>query len=380
VAVTRKVLHIIDTPNLSGPGKTIVNSCLFTDRTLYEKQVAAFSHIGQNQFIEHARKRGIPASEIQERFWWLPGPLSNLAVWSQLRSLVKRESIDLIHTHGYKSDVLGYLAGHGSKAKLVTTQHGFIRNTLLGRLYNRLAIMAAMHMDRVIAVSHNMRDTLRDAGVPEHKLVVIHNAIVVSSYPPSLPSEAVLERHSIRACSPIISCIGRLSPEKGQDILCQAIISLSHEFPSICLMLIGTGPDLEVLKERYGKHSRHIVFVGHASDVREYLSVTDIHVLPSFTEGLPNVVLEAGCMGIPTVATSVGGTPECLIDGVTGILVPPGSASILAETISRLHRGKAMRQKLGAEASCFVRKKFSFENRVNNIMALYEELFAFHPD
>ncbi len=373
--MTRKILHIIDTPNLSGPGKTIVNSCLFTDRTLYEKQVAAFSHMGQNEFIEHARKRGIPTSEIQERFWWLPGPLSNLAVWSQLRSLVKRESIDLIHTHGYKSDVLGYLAGQGLMVKSVTTQHGFIGNTLLGRLYNRLAIMAAMRMDRVIAVSYRMRDTLRDAGVPEHKLVVIHNAIVVSNYPPSPASEAVLDRHSIKSRTPIISCIGRLSREKGQDILCQAIIGLLHKFPSICLMLIGTGPDLEVLKERYGKHSRHIVFVGHVSDIREYLSVTDIHVLPSFTEGLPNVVLEAGCMGIPTVATSVGGTPECLLDGVTGLLVPAGHSSKLAEAISLVASQKGVRESLGAKAASFVREQFSFERRIQKVNALYDELF-----
>jgi glycosyltransferase involved in cell wall biosynthesis len=230
-------------------------------------------------------------------------------------------------------------------------------------------------MDKVIAVSNKMRDTLRSLGVPDEKLVVIHNAIVVADYPACVRSESVLERHSLRGRTPILGCIGRLSREKGQDILCEAIVKLSEKIPSACLLLIGSGPEQGVLQEKYRRYSDRIIFVGHVTNVRDYLSVIDLHVLPSLTEGLPNVVLEAACMGIPTVATAVGGTPECVVDGETGILVPPGDSTQLTEAILRVVSDDELKKTLGLNAARYVTEQFSFEHRVAKITSLYDGLF-----
>lgn len=378
MTMARKVLHLIDTSDLSGPGKTIVNSCRFTNGHAYVELVAAFSYIGKNGFIEYARDQGIQGFEICERYWWLPGSLSNLAVVCQLRSLMRKERIDLLHSHGFKADVLGQIAVLGTTVRTITTQHGFIGNTKSARLYNRLAVLASKRMDKVIAVSIKMRDTLRSLGVPDKKLVVIHNAIVVADYPPRVRSESVLERHGLKGRRPILGCIGRLSREKGQGVLCEALVKLSEKIPSACLLLIGSGPEQGVLREKYRRYSDRIIFVGHVKNVHDYLSVIDLHVLPSFTEGLPNVVLEAACMGIPTVATAVGGTPECVIDGKTGILVPPGDSDRLAEAILRVVSDDAMRKTLGLNAARFIQEQFSFEHRVARIISVYDEIFEGH--
>lgn len=375
MAMMRKVLHLIDTPDLSGPGKTIINSCRFTSGYAYEKVVAAFSSTGKNEFIEYARRQGVRGFEIRERFWWLPGPLSYLGVVCQLRSLMKNEGVDLLHSHGFKADVLGRIAVMGTNVRMVTTQHGFINNTKLSMLYNRLAVFASKRMDMVIAVSVKMRETLQSLGVPDKKLVVIHNAIVVADYPPRGRSERVLEHLGINGRAPVLGCVGRLSREKGQDVLCEAFIRLSEKIPSACLLLIGSGPEQVMLQEKYKRYTDRIIFVGHVKNVRDYLSVMDLHVLPSFTEGLPNVVLEAACMGIPTVATAVGGTPECVVDGETGILVPAGDPVQLAEAILRVTGDEEMRKKLGLNAARYVRQRFSFEHRVKKIISLYDEIF-----
>lgn len=375
MTMTRRVLHLIDTAVLSGPGKTIVNSCRFSRGSEYEKLIAAFSHTGKNEFVEYAKQQGVRGFEIRERFWWLPGPLSSVAVIWLLRSLLRRERVGLLHSHGFKADVLGRISVIGMNIRMVTTQHGFINNTNHARLYNWLAVQASKRMDKVIAVSNKMRETLRNFGVSDEKLAVIHNAIVVEDYLPRVKSESVLERHGLEGCTPILGCVGRLSQEKGQSVLCAAVVSLLERLPSLCLLLIGSGPQQEGLQEKYKQYAKQIIFVGQVKDVREYFSVMDLHILPSFTEGLPNVVLEASCMGIPTVATAVGGTPECLVDGETGILVPSGDSVRLAEAIWQVVHKEERRVKFGLEAAKFVRERFGFEDRATRMIALYEEVF-----
>lgn len=370
-----KILHLIDTATVSGPGKTIINSCRFADPERFEKHVAAFSHAGRNQYLAYVREQGIVAHELCERYWWLPGILSHVAVVFALRSLLRKEQFDLLHAHGFKSDVLGFFATRGLNVRMVTTQHGFICNTIAARLYNRLAIAVSRRMDRVVAVSEKLRDRLVVSGVPESKVRVIHNAIVTEDYPPRAASVTVTVQHQLEGGHPILCSIGRLSPEKGQDVLCRAVAKLLGQFPSLRLVFVGAGPDLEKLQETYRIHSRNILFVGHVSDIRPYLSVADLHVLPSYTEGLPNVVLEAACMGIPTVATAVGGTPECVRDGETGILVQAGDANQLADAIRSLVSNEQRRKNLGANAISFVQENYGFDRRVRKMAALYEELF-----
>lgn len=370
-----KILHLIDTATVSGPGKTIINSCRFADPERFEKHVAAFSHAGRNQYLAYVRERGIVSHELCERYWWLPGILSHAAVVFALRSLLRKEQFDLLHAHGFKSDVLGFFATRGLNIRMVTTQHGFICNTIAARLYNWLAIAVSKRMDRVVAVSEKMRDRLVASGVPESKIRVIHNAIVPEDYPQSAASVMIMKQYQLEGRHPILCSIGRLSPEKGQDVLCRAVGKLIGQFPSLCLLLVGVGPDLGRLQEAYRAYSRNILFVGHVSDIRLYLSVADLHVLPSYTEGLPNVVLEAACMGIPTVATAVGGTPECVRDGETGILVQAGDADQLADAIRSLVSNEQRRKNLGANAISFVQEKYGFDRRVRKMAALYEELF-----
>jgi glycosyltransferase involved in cell wall biosynthesis len=375
MAMTRKVLHLIDTPDLSGPGKTIVNSCRLSKGRGYEKVVAVFAGDGENTFLRYVREKGIRGYGIRERYKLLPGPLANIAVVADLRALLREEKVDILHAHGFKGDVLGSIAAIGTGIRMVTTQHGFINNTTSARVYNRLSMLVSKRMDRVIAVSEKMRYTLLDAGIAPGKTVVVHNAIVVDDYLPLVPSEMILDRCNLRGVGPVIGCIGRLSREKGHDVLCQAFISVCERHPSARLLIVGSGPEMGRLQEKYRRYSRQIIFVGHVTNVHEYISVMDLNVLPSFTEGLPNVVLETACMQVPSVATSVGGTPECIIDGVTGILVPPGDQNRLSQAILNVVGDDGLRKSLGQGARRFVLEQFSFEQRVNKVIALYDGIF-----
>jgi glycosyltransferase involved in cell wall biosynthesis len=213
-------------------------------------------------------------------------------------------------------------------------------------------------------------------GVPAGKIVTIRNAIVSEDYALRDRDPGLLERLHLAGRTPIIGCIGRISPEKGQKVLCDAFMEIRERFPKACLVFVGQGPGLEDLKDRYGGDGEGIVFAGHQADVKPFVSAFDLHVLPSYTEGLPNVVLETGCMGVVTVGTAVGGTPECIIDGVTGLLVPPGRADELARAVTRVLGDEKLKGLLERNVVEFVMKEFDFRKRVEKMLGLYDELLA----
>jgi len=370
-------MHLLDADHLSGPAKTVLNSCRFTENGRYVKSVAVFDQGGKNRYVEDLVGRGVRVFGIEERksrsvskFYSL---FKNIGA---VRRLILEQRVDLVHTHGYKADVIGYLASKMTGRKIVTTQHGYIENSAQAIFYRWLAIATAKRMDRVIAVSDAMRNRLMGYGVPAEKVVTIRNAIVSEDYASRGRDRELLERLHLVGRTPIIGCIGRISPEKGQRDLCDAFREVRKRYPKACLVFVGKGPELEDLKSRYGGYEEAIVFVGHQADVKSFVSIFDLHVLPSYTEGLPNVVLETGCMGVVTVGTAVGGTPECIIDRVTGLLVQPGRADELARAITLVLGDEDLKGKLERNAMEFVKKEFNFRKRVEKMMGLYDVLWT----
>jgi glycosyltransferase involved in cell wall biosynthesis len=370
-------MHLLDAGDLSGPAKTVLNSCRFTDNERYSKSVVVFGQGGRNRYAEDLVGRGMRVFVIEDgnssRFGKIHTYIKNIC---EIRRLILKYQVDLVHAHGYKADVLGYPASKMTGRKIVTTQHGYIENSAKAIFYRRLAIAAAKRMDRVIAVSDGMKSRLMEYGVPAEKIVTIRNAIVSEDYAERERDLDLLERLHLAGRTPIIGCIGRISPEKGQRVLCDAFMEIRKRYPKACLVFVGKGPELEELKSRYGGDGEGIVFAGHQADVKPFVSVFDLHVLPSYTEGLPNVVLETGCMGVVTVGTAVGGTPECIIDGVTGLLVRPGRVDELARAITLVLGDENLKGELERNVMDFVMKEFDFRKRVEKMLGLYDELLT----
>ena len=167
--------------------------------------------------------------------------------------------------------------------------------------------------------------------------------------------------------------MARLEPQKGHRILLQALSLLRAEFPNIRLICLGTG----ALKDELTKIARDlgleniVRFVGFRSNVGDWLAAVDIGVLPSFYEGLPLTAVETLAAGIPLVATAVDGTPEVVIDGETGHLVPPGDPAAMAEAIGRLARQPELRRKFGLAGRDRVLKRFRIQRQVKQTSDLY---------
>jgi glycosyltransferase involved in cell wall biosynthesis len=242
--------------------------------------------------------------------------------------------------------------------------------------------MILRRMDAVVCVSKAQAEKVLAAGVAESKCIVIRNAIGEEAFVGAdAEKRAEMERWFARPPRWIIGAAGRLSPEKGFGVFAQTAQLVLRERPDAGFVLFGDGPlrsELEQMISTKGLRDR-FVFAGFRDDLSPWLPNLDLHVMSSFTEGLPVILLEASAAGITTVATNVGGIPEVIEDGKSGFLVSPGDASSLARQIVRLIDESGLRQSMGDTARETVRRYFSFANMSRAYHDLFRGLIGFAP-
>jgi glycosyltransferase involved in cell wall biosynthesis len=370
-----EVLHLIDTYRTGGPGKTIINSAKYIDRTRYRVHVGAYTNAraGHDEFASAVRGAGIPFLDLRETRRVQPEH-----VW-QIRRYIRDEGIRIVHAHGYRTDVMGYLATRGLRGVgLLTTHHGWIRNTVKQERVARFAQWLCRRFDAVEVVSSRLLDevapSLREAG----RAVVVHNAIVPDDYRRDGHRDRVRASLGVTADALVLGTIGRFSPEKGCIDLVEAFTIVAREHARAHLVVIGEGPLAGELQRRIASAglTTRVSFVPHQSRVQPYYEALDLLVSPSHTEGISNVILEAMTFGVPVVATAVGGTPEIIVDGKSGVLVPAREPATLAGAISRLLADDGERQRLSAGGRARIDEAFTFDVRMRREEALYESLLA----
>jgi glycosyltransferase involved in cell wall biosynthesis len=174
----------------------------------------------------------------------------------------------------------------------------------------------------------------------------------------------------------LIGAVGRLSPEKGFDLLVRALAGLRQRGVNTALLLVGEGEQKRPLEElAAGLGCReHLHLAGFHADIRPFYEAMDLFVLSSLREGLPNVVLEAMAMEVPVAATRIAGVPRVIEDGCNGLLINPGSVEELTGAIARLIREGDLRGRLATQGRRTVEERYSFARRMQKIAALYDEL------
>lgn len=270
--------------------------------------------------------------------------------WRQVREVaaaLRTRRIDVLHTHGYRTDVTGYLAARLAHVPIVATVHGWIANSPKAHLYHYLQKQALRRFDHVIAVSDAIAAELIRCGVPRPRLCKITNAVQLPDAPPE--GNGLLRRElGLPPQAKLVGTLGRLSREKGLAYFLEAAAMLQADFPEALFVVVGEGrerPALERQAERLGLGGR-VRFYGYRRDIEHVYPALDLYVLPSLTEGLPMSLLEAISYGVPFVATAVGEIPVLLGEAAGGGLVAPGNAAALARAMgAALSDPEAARQK-----------------------------------
>jgi glycosyltransferase involved in cell wall biosynthesis len=235
--------------------------------------------------------------------------------------------------------------------------------------------------DRVLVVSGRVREQLLASGMPPARVTLVHNAIVVENYRRTGRADVLEGLVGRPVAPPVAVTIGRLSAEKGHRDFVTAMGLARDRGAMISAVLVGDGPErarLETQVRELGLADR-VHFTGYIQSPERVLEDVDLMVLPSYTEGLPNVVLEALMMEVPVLATRVGGTPEIVTDGESGRLVEPGRPEALAEQIVAFLHDRAGWRAMARRGQAHVRAHFDFQARTRHLERIYTELVAGRP-
>ena len=228
----------------------------------------------------------------------------------------------------------------------------------------------------MITVSPLLFDVIKKRRGIKKDTSLVLNAVDKNEIAGGNGSLNIAEKLNISSDDFVIGVIGRLSKEKGQEFLLEAISLCKHECPDLKLLVVGDGPDREILSALSIKLNleNNVIFCGHQKDMKSFYKIINLLVLPSLSEGLPNVVLEAMSMGVPVLSTKVGGVGEIITDRENGWLVKPGDSKELANKIQNLYLNRNTLADYGKVAENSLEPKFCPKRRAEKILDTYFKL------
>ena len=363
-----KILQLIPTLDRSGAEKQMVLLAAGLPRDQFTVEVATLTRLGPLE--QDLRAAGIPIHQIAKR-----GKLDVLAL-RRLTRLMKAGNYDIVHTWIFAAHTYGRIAAHRARVPVVVSSEMAV-DLWKTKAHLRIDRWLARWTDRIIGNSQAVVDFYAQAGIPPEKLGRIYSGIGAEDEPLPNPEQTRAEL-GISTEAPVILFAGRLAPQKGLKDLIDALDLLQHVQPGTVTLIAGDGPLRLALESRARSfellQTGRIRFLGHREDVPALLAASDLLVLPSYYEGLPNVVLEAMNQGKPVVATDAPGTNELVVDNETGLLVPMGQPKALAKALRDLVRDPERRQTLGAGGRAHLRPQFGLDTMIQEHVRLYEDL------
>ena len=359
-----KVLHLIASNFLGGPERQILGHAAAVSPQV-ELTIGGFVEGGRpNELLARARELGRRTFALHAPHAWSSGQVVSL------RRYLVSSGTQILCAHGYRAIIIGLMATRLSECRVLAFPRGWTAENLKVRACYALAGCLMRFADRVVAVSEAQAGDLQKRfRLPGSKVTTVHNAMNAADHDPPLPLIGLRVEFGIPAEIPLVTCIGRLSPEKGQRYLLEAISQLRGP----ALLLVGDGPERARLASAISSLglSGRAAITGWRKDVSRFLSEADLVVLPSLSEGLPNVLLEAAAAGRARVATAVGGVPEVLEDGVSGLLVPAADVTALREAIALCCSSPELRRRFGDAGRQLVEERFRFDSQARKLEALY---------
>jgi glycosyltransferase involved in cell wall biosynthesis len=364
-----KVLQLISSGGYYGAENMLLNLCASQEKSGCENSLLLFYnvHVPNVEFYERARRRGLSVRMVH---------CKGRADWRAVRQIeeyIQEDAVDLVHTHGYKADLYGYLAAWRCHKPVVATCHNWVGGTAALGIYNHLDRMALKKFNALAAVSDAVAQRLLAFGVPTEKIKTIANGIDVTAFERAQPLPLLKDEGSI-----VVGVVARLDLQKGFEYLLRAARELCKMFPGLKIVIAGEGPDrsaIEEMIEQYGLQSS-VVLAGQQSNMPAVYAAMDIFVLPSLNEGLPMTVLEAMAASKPVIATRVGAIPSVIRDGENGLLVVPKDTEGLRNAVASLLNDPARRRRLGDQAHAWVSQNYTSEAMALKYREMYEEVLG----
>ena len=362
-----RVVEVLATGTNGGAQEHVFGLLTRIDASRYDVHVVSLS---QGSSVRKLERHGIAVTVIDE-------PDDAIATGA-LAALLGDLRPEIVHNHMYRAELVG------TRAAIALGEVGRVRPYVVSTVHSsrvraeedrqQLRILTP-RMDRLIAVSRSIVEKLRHEGRDTAPISLIHNGVDLERYDHQGPCCTLREEYGLPAEGPIVGVVARLEPEKGHPTLLEAWTSVAAAVPDATLMIVGEGSRraaLEAMAAELGVADR-VVFTGRRDDVPAVTAALDVAVLPSYREALGLTVLEAMALSRPVVASEVGGIPEMIEDGRTGLLVPPRDPDALAAAIIRLLRDHPLADTLGRNGHDMVHERFCIELMVRAVEAIYDD-------
>ena len=366
------VFHLITELDRGGAQMALYRLLAYRQNGRFHPHVICLYN-GDKVVAQQIQQLGIPVTDLG-----LSAPWRLDTLWRLYRFL-RQERPFILHTWMFHANIPGRILGRLTRIPVIISsertmgQEGRVR-----RLLNRLT---GWLPDRIICVSQQVADfAAQEIGLPPAKLTVIRNGIDMAQFADLPDQQTARAVFGLPKQGKIVAAIGRPRPVKGFSYLLEAFAQIAANQPDLYLLFVGDGPDKRPLQTAAQQLpiADRVIFLGDQQEIPRLLAALDMLVLPSLWEGLPNVVLEAMAAGLPVVATAVGGTPELVVEGETGLLVPPRDPAALAQAILTLLNDPELARRLGKNGRYRATTQFTIQQMVQQTENLYQQLIGTH--
>ena len=367
-----RVLHFICSTGFYGAEKWILALANNIDRNEIDSELVVTSEAeSQDLKISAAfRDMQLPAHELR-----MSGRF-DIRVVHSLVKLIRERNIDILHTHGYKSDIVGIMAAKIARIKSICTPHGF-ENTDDWKLrqFISLGCRTFRYFDLVVPLSRQLCEDSRKFGVAESKLVYIRNGVDLSPINYRLPSA---NRASSGQAEKVrtIGFIGQLIYRKNVADLLDVFNTIAEESPDVKLVLLGDGDARTDYEEHAAQltHRDRIHFAGYQSNPLDHLATYDMFVMTSTLEGIPRCLMESMAMGVPVASYDIAGVDQLIEHGKTGMLAPLGDKDALVACWRELLWNSELADEISQNAANYINEKFSAKRMAVEYTEVYTKL------
>jgi glycosyltransferase involved in cell wall biosynthesis len=378
-----RVAAIMEAHTLTGPAKNLIQFAVrarIPDGVHAPAEISILTFVRNsdasakptNAFVEAARQKDIPVIIVPERHRF------DREVAKRLAAAIEQTGADIVQTHGIKGHFFLRRRNVRNGLPWLAFHHGYTTENAKVRLYNQLNRWSLPAADRVITVCQPFAKELIRSGVQATRLHVLPNSIDVTPRASTTDMETIAKQLGIAPNDRVLLAVGRFSSEKGHPDLLRAFGILRKHMPDLPLklVLVGDGVDrqkLEHLVDFLGLRD-HVVFAGHHGDVQPFYARAEVFVLPSHSEGSPNVLLEAMEAGVPIVATAVGGVPDTVENLRSALLVAPRNPHALADALGRLVAEPEFASTLSQAAAAAIAERFRPDHYRKTLLGIYADL------
>ncbi len=365
-----KILHLRASNFYGGPERQIHFHAKKAKESNLDITICSFSENGQQPDFLNV----IAADNLKTHTFKVKNAYDFTAV-KTLKDYLIKNNIDIVCSHDYRSHLIAYLSLRKLNKKWVTFSRGWTAENFKIKLYHTIEKFIVRFADKIVAVSGGQKKRLEKLFINPDKILVAHNAIDPAAFDTLDPINLQL-KYKFPSDSIVAITGGRFSPEKGQLVLIDAAKIALEQNKSLRFILFGDGPLLEEARQRISKYNldQYIITPGFEKNLIMHLKGATCLINPSLSEGLPNIVLEAMAMKIPSIATSVGGVPEMITDDYNGILVEPDNPAKLAEAILKFASNMERNNILSENGYKTIIEKFNFDTQFKTLSNLYRQL------